>query len=120
MTQIKLLFQGLKDMSISAHIGVKRMGELDSHPFHEAMKRKYSDTQADEKATELCSLWEEYLRDPEWHPIKVVNINGKHQVTEKENNSTLSPFLVCQYDLPILNRCYGRDFVRFYAFNGGG
>lgn len=85
----KELVNGLKDMSINAHIGVKRMGELDSHPFHEAMKRKYSDTQADEKATELCSLWEEYLRDPEWHPIKVVNINGKHQAVIKEDDEKL-------------------------------
>lgn len=76
-----LFFQGLKDMSINAHIGVKRMGELDSKPFHDVMKRIYGDTQADEMATELCSLWEEYLRDPEWHPIKVVYINGKHQVS---------------------------------------
>ncbi|GFQ06837.1 protein involved in de novo 2 [Phtheirospermum japonicum] len=58
---------------------VNRMGELDSKPFHRAMKRRYSEAEADERATELCSLWEEYLRDPEWHPIKVVNIDGKHE-----------------------------------------
>ncbi|KAL0413986.1 UNVERIFIED_CONTAM: protein INVOLVED IN DE NOVO 2 [Sesamum radiatum] len=75
----KELVNGLKEMSTNSHIGVKRMGELDSKPFHDAMKRKYSEAEADERATELCSLWEEYLRDPEWHPIKVVSINGKHQ-----------------------------------------
>lgn len=67
-------------MSISSHIGVKRMGELDSKPFHEAMRKKYDESQADERAVELCSLWEEYLRDPGWHPIKVATINGKEQV----------------------------------------
>ncbi|KAL6581042.1 hypothetical protein OROMI_006965 [Orobanche minor] len=71
--------EGLKEMSINSHIGVKRMGELDSQPFHRAMKRRYNEAEADERATELCSLWEEYLRDPEWHPIKVVNVNGKYQ-----------------------------------------
>ncbi|KAK4406176.1 protein INVOLVED IN DE NOVO 2 [Sesamum angolense] len=65
------------------------MGELDSKPFHDAMKRKYSEAEADERATELCSLWEEYLRDPEWHPIKVVNINGKHQAVIKEDDEKL-------------------------------
>ncbi|KAH6787150.1 XH/XS domain-containing protein [Perilla frutescens var. hirtella] len=85
----KEMVNGLKDMPISAHIGVKRMGELDSKPFHEAMKRKYSDTQADEMATELCSLWEEYLRDPEWHPIKVVDVNGKHQAVIMEDDEKL-------------------------------
>lgn len=68
-------------MSINANIGVKRMGELDSKPFHEAMKRKYDENLAYERATELCTQWEEYLRDPEWHPIKVVDVNGKHQVS---------------------------------------
>ncbi|KAL6526704.1 hypothetical protein OROGR_015794 [Orobanche gracilis] len=72
----KEMVNGLKEMSINSHIGVKRMGELDSHPFHRAMKRRYNEAEADERATELCSLWEEYLRDPEWHPIKVVNVNG--------------------------------------------
>ncbi|KAI3470743.1 hypothetical protein Pfo_027406 [Paulownia fortunei] len=85
----KELVNGLKEMSTNAHIGVKRMGELDSKPFHEAMKRKYNEAEADERATELCSLWEEYLRDPEWHPIKVVNINGKHQAVIKEDDEKL-------------------------------
>lgn len=56
------------------------MGELNSKPFHEAIKRKYDEVEADERTTELCSLWEEYLRDSDWHPIKVVEIKGKHQV----------------------------------------
>lgn len=67
-------------MSVSTRIGVKRMGELDSKPFHDSMKRKYNEAEAEERSTELCSLWEEYLKDPEWHPIKVVNVNGKAQV----------------------------------------
>lgn len=70
-------------MPINSHVGVKGMGKLDSKPFHAAMKRKYNDAEADERASELCSLWEEYLRDPEWHPIKVVNINGNYQVSSE-------------------------------------
>ncbi|CAK9135624.1 unnamed protein product [Ilex paraguariensis] len=75
----KELINGLKELAKTAPIGVRRMGELDSKPFHEAMKRKYNDTEADERASELCSLWEEYLRDPDWHPFKVINVDGKHQ-----------------------------------------
>lgn len=75
-----LLLQGLKELVKTSHIGVKRMGELDSKPFHEAMKRKYSEVEADDRASEICSLWEEYLRDPEWHPFNVINVDGKHQV----------------------------------------
>ncbi|XP_060175441.1 protein INVOLVED IN DE NOVO 2 isoform X2 [Lycium barbarum] len=73
------LEQGLKELPRVGPIGVKRMGELDNRPFHEAMKRKYHESEADERATELCSLWEEYLRDPGWHPIRVAMVNGKHE-----------------------------------------
>lgn len=66
------------------------MGELDNQPFLEAMKRKYDETEADDKASELCSLWEEYLRDPDWHPFKVINVDGKHQVCETKIHSLLS------------------------------
>jgi hypothetical protein len=67
-------------MASRAHIGVKRMGELDSKPFHDAMKRKYNEEDAEDRASELCSLWEEYLKDPDWHPFKVIMVDGKHQV----------------------------------------
>lgn len=67
-------------MVTNSHIGVKRMGELDNKPFHEAIKRKYSEVEADDRASEICSLWEEYLRDPEWHPFKVITEDGQHLV----------------------------------------
>ncbi|KAK9279462.1 hypothetical protein L1049_013141 [Liquidambar formosana] len=72
----KELVNGLKELSGRALIGVKRMGELNNKPFHTASKRKYSGEEADEKAVELCSLWEEYLRDPNWHPFKVITVEG--------------------------------------------
>ncbi|XP_059455893.1 protein INVOLVED IN DE NOVO 2 [Corylus avellana] len=75
----KELISGLKEMVRRTCIGVKRMGALDNKPFHEAMKRKYSEEEADMRASELCSLWEEYLKDPDWHPFKVTTIEGKHQ-----------------------------------------
>ncbi|KAK6145368.1 hypothetical protein DH2020_022188 [Rehmannia glutinosa] len=64
-------------------------GELDIKPFHNAMKRRYNEAEADERATELCSLWEEYLRDPEWHPIKVVNVSGQHQAVINDDDEKL-------------------------------
>ncbi|KAA8515254.1 hypothetical protein F0562_018516 [Nyssa sinensis] len=85
----KELINGLKEISKTAHIGVKRMGELDNKPFHEAIKRKYNELEADERALELCSLWEEYLRDPEWHPFKVIKVDGKHQEVIDEEDEKL-------------------------------
>jgi len=74
------LSQTIKEMSSRADIRVKRMGELDFRPFLEAMKKKYNEDVAEDRASELCSLWEEYLKDPDWHPFKISTIEGKHQV----------------------------------------
>ncbi|KAJ9175729.1 hypothetical protein P3X46_014256 [Hevea brasiliensis] len=75
----KELINGLKEVSSRAHIGVKRMGELESKPFLEVMKRKYTEDEAEVRASELCSLWVEYLKDPDWHPFKVVTVEEKHK-----------------------------------------
>lgn len=48
------------------------MGELDQKPFHVAAKKMYNSGEAAVKAVELCSLWEDHLRDPNWHPYKVI------------------------------------------------
>ncbi|XP_059666280.1 protein INVOLVED IN DE NOVO 2-like [Cornus florida] len=85
----KELINGLKEVPKNAHIGVKRMGELDSKPFHEASKRKYNEVEVEERASELCSLWEEYLRDPDWHPFKVIKVNGKHQEVVDDEDEKL-------------------------------
>ncbi|CAN1338817.1 Factor of DNA methylation 3 [Linum perenne] len=51
------------------------MGELDGEPFLRAMSKKYLEEEAHEKASELCSLWAEHLKDPNWHPFKVVEVD---------------------------------------------
>jgi len=52
------------------------MGALDETPFKKVAKEKYPAVEADKKAEELCSLWEEHLGDSAWHPIKVVEKDG--------------------------------------------
>ncbi|XP_059300535.1 factor of DNA methylation 4-like [Lycium ferocissimum] len=69
----KELIDGLKDSRAArANICVKRMGELNEKPFHAAAKRMYNSEEAAEKAVEVCSLWEDHLRNPNWHPYKVI------------------------------------------------
>ncbi|XVF68775.1 hypothetical protein PTKIN_Ptkin11bG0028300 [Pterospermum kingtungense] len=75
----KELINFLRGVSTRAHIGVKKMGELDIKPFLIAAKRKYSAKEADVKAAELCSEWQEHLRNPSWHPFKII--------TDKEGNA---------------------------------
>ncbi|WJX64011.1 hypothetical protein P8452_48838 [Trifolium repens] len=75
----KELISCIKEIPSRAEIGVKRMGELDIRPFLEAMKKKYNADDAEDRASELCSLWEEYLKDPDWHPFKIATVQGRHQ-----------------------------------------
>ncbi|GAU31131.1 hypothetical protein TSUD_212380, partial [Trifolium subterraneum] len=58
----KELITCIKEIPNRAEIGVKRMGELDSRPFLEAMKKKYNADDAEDRASELCSLWEDCAR----------------------------------------------------------
>ncbi|KAI3875581.1 hypothetical protein MKX03_021483, partial [Papaver bracteatum] len=44
-------------------IRVKRMGEIDSKPFEDALGK------ADFKALTLCSEWQDELRDSNWFPF---------------------------------------------------
>ncbi|XVE69202.1 hypothetical protein DITRI_Ditri09bG0132700 [Diplodiscus trichospermus] len=82
----KELINGLKEISSHAQIGVKRMGELDPKPFLEAMKRRYNEELAEKRASEVCSLWEEYLKDPDWHPFKCTKLEGKEEYEEVIND----------------------------------
>ncbi|KAG7031607.1 Protein INVOLVED IN DE NOVO 2, partial [Cucurbita argyrosperma subsp. argyrosperma] len=80
----KEIINAFKDLPGRSHLRVKRMGELDTKPFHEAMKKIYNEEEADERASELCSLWAEYLKDPDWHPFKVIKVEGKDTAEGKD------------------------------------
>jgi hypothetical protein len=62
------------------------MGELETKPFLTATKRTFSNEEADEKGMELCSLWEDYLRDPSWHPFKII--------MDKEGNAKVYLYVI--------------------------
>ncbi|KAF9596660.1 hypothetical protein IFM89_012859 [Coptis chinensis] len=80
----KELMDALNDTSRQAFVGVKRMGELDIKPFQDACQRKYCSEEADVKAYEFWSLWNDYLKNPEWHPFK--RASGMDIVDDKESN----------------------------------
>jgi len=66
------LQKGLSDLlGPRSNIRIKRMGELDEKPFLLACKQRYGDN-AEMEAVKLCSLWQEQLKDPNWHPFKIV------------------------------------------------
>ncbi|XP_026415805.1 factor of DNA methylation 5-like [Papaver somniferum] len=63
-------------------IRVKRMGELDSKPFGDALKGICSSSSAElvtNQSVLLCNFWEQMLRDQAWHPFKITFVDGKHK-----------------------------------------
>ncbi|KAJ0986546.1 hypothetical protein J5N97_004902 [Dioscorea zingiberensis] len=83
----KELITGLDDLlSGRTKIGIKRMGELDEKPFRVACKKRYSADEADTKAAELCSAWQEELKQPSWQPYKIIDIDGmKREVIDEDD-----------------------------------
>lgn len=59
------------------NIGIIRMGELSVKPFIKECKQRYPASRTMEKAAPSFSEWQEYIQDPEWHPFKVIEIEGK-------------------------------------------
>ncbi|XP_069149735.1 factor of DNA methylation 1-like [Solanum lycopersicum] len=60
-------------------IGIKRFGAIDTCPFRAACKQKFSHQVAEEKATELCSIWQANVENPKWNPFKTVTLSGEVQ-----------------------------------------
>ncbi|KAH6831500.1 XH/XS domain-containing protein [Perilla frutescens var. hirtella] len=88
----KELIAGLTEMlnSNRVNIGIKRMGEIDDKAFKNVCKQRYSSDEAEIKAVELCSLWQEKLKNPEWHPFRVVeDSKGNAQNVLKEDDELL-------------------------------
>ncbi|XP_029129696.1 protein INVOLVED IN DE NOVO 2 isoform X2 [Cajanus cajan] len=83
------LVNGIKELPSHGNIRLKRMGELDTRPFLQAMKKIYNE-EAEEKASELCSLWEEHLKNPDWHPFKVIMVEGKEKEIIRDDDEKLN------------------------------
>ncbi|RLN24095.1 factor of DNA methylation 1-like [Panicum miliaceum] len=63
-----------------AAIRIKMMGQLNEKPFEDACRWKYGKTDDEYKfrAVELISVWQGQLKDPSWHPFRIVeDANGK-------------------------------------------
>jgi hypothetical protein len=92
---------------------VKRLGELDGKPFLEAAKRKISAEvnaktatkrelfeEAKVKAMLWCTQWDEYLRDPSWHPFKVVT--NKEGISKVQFNDFRNFNCDCNFKLKLI------------------
>ncbi|ESW28374.1 hypothetical protein PHAVU_003G281400 [Phaseolus vulgaris] len=83
------LVNGIKELASRGNIRLKRMGELDTRPFLKAIQKRYKKEEVEERASELCSLWEEHLKNPNWHPFKVIMAEGKEKEIIKDDDEKL-------------------------------
>ncbi|PNT72387.1 hypothetical protein BRADI_2g43557v3 [Brachypodium distachyon] len=86
----KKLIDGLRDtITGRTNIGIKRMGDLDLKSFAIACKSKFSKEDAEVSASILCSKWQEEIKNPDWHPFRVVMENGKEKEILREDDEKL-------------------------------
>ncbi|XP_016175482.1 factor of DNA methylation 1 [Arachis ipaensis] len=90
----KALINGLEDIlnsSSRTNIGIKKMGELDEKPFLNVFMKQKSlrEEEAQTKGLELCSFWQENLKDSNWHPFKVVTVDDNPQEILNEDDEKL-------------------------------
>lgn len=55
------------------------MGDLDDKAFQIACKQRFPDD-PDMKAAFFSSKWHAELLNPEWHPFRIVTVDGKEKV----------------------------------------
>ncbi|GJM95830.1 hypothetical protein PR202_ga12608 [Eleusine coracana subsp. coracana] len=68
--------------------GVKRMGELDQKAFIGACKEKKA-IWDDKELALLCSEWEYEISQPEWHPFKVIIVDGQEKEIVRDDDEKL-------------------------------
>ncbi|KAL2479054.1 Factor of DNA methylation 1 [Forsythia ovata] len=87
----KELIAGLSEMLSSSrvNIGIKRMGEIDEKSFQNTCKQRFPAEEAEIKTAELCSLWQDKLKNPGFHPFKIIQVDGKHEEVLDEDDESL-------------------------------
>ncbi|TYH51598.1 hypothetical protein ES332_D10G286900v1 [Gossypium tomentosum] len=81
---------GLNDVLTSrTTLVVKRMGEIDQKAFEVASSGKFPNKDWQETCAKLCSLWQQNVQDPKWHPFKMINIRGNLQEIVVEDDEKL-------------------------------
>ncbi|XP_043699820.1 NAC domain containing protein 52-like [Telopea speciosissima] len=86
----KELIEAMNEFSNNrAVIGIKRLGELNEIPFRDLCLKKFPAGDWDVKSSELCSAWQENIKNSEWHPVKTIIIDGKLQEIIDESDKKL-------------------------------
>ncbi|KAJ1410043.1 putative domain XH [Sesbania bispinosa] len=66
------------------------MGELDQKVFVNCCKKRFPlDEEAGTKGVELCSLWQENVKNSAWHPFKVIKVDDKPEAVIDDEDDKL-------------------------------
>nr|XP_017250607.1 PREDICTED: factor of DNA methylation 1-like isoform X1 [Daucus carota subsp. sativus]XP_017250608.1 PREDICTED: factor of DNA methylation 1-like isoform X1 [Daucus carota subsp. sativus] len=90
----KKLIEGLKEnlSGTRTNFRIKKMGELDERVFKQECRERFPRIppyEADVKALELCSLWQDKMTDPSWYPIKIVKVEGNEKEIVDQDDEML-------------------------------
>lgn len=56
------------------------MGEVDQKPFQDMCLQKFPNEDYWNRAAQMCSSWQEQVKNPIWHPFKIEDKNGIQRV----------------------------------------
>ncbi|KAJ4804133.1 XH/XS domain-containing protein [Rhynchospora pubera] len=70
-------------------IGIKRMGEINEKPFKVACRQKFGKGDAEYQAALLSTKWQNEIKNPNWHPFKIISEGDKSQEVIQEDDGKL-------------------------------
>ncbi|KAF8641588.1 hypothetical protein HU200_067779 [Digitaria exilis] len=77
------------------NIKIKMMGEINCKPFLDAALGEHPSNIAEDEAVKNCSVWQQKIEDPAWHPYKRITEDGPSEEILNNEDETLKELKAC-------------------------